>query len=218
MKKKTILIALFITFVALFSIGVTVAYLTDEDKISNVYTIGKVSISLNETDVDELGFPLEGADRVRDNQYHLMPGYTYVKDPMITINAGSSDSYVRILVTINSIEELNEIFDGNFSPETLVDGWDSKKWLYSGVLNNDDNSNTYEFRYYNPVNGFDGSEEKSKSLEPLFSSFTVPSDLTGVQLETLQELKITIIGQAIQMAGFDSADEAWMAFKVQYNK
>ena len=124
MKKKSILMLFFTIFILLFSIGVTVAYLTDEEKLINVYTIGKVSISLNETDVDELGVPIENAKRVYDNQYHLMPGYTYTKDPTITVNAGSNDSYVRLLVTISAIEELNEIFDGSFSPKTLVNGWD----------------------------------------------------------------------------------------------
>ena len=96
MKKKTIFIMLFTIFILLFSIGVTVAYLTDEEKTTNVYTIGKVSIALDETDVDELGVPIKDANRVYENQYHLMPGYTYVKDPTITVNAGSNDSHVRI--------------------------------------------------------------------------------------------------------------------------
>ena len=129
MKKKTIFIILFAIFISFFSISFTVAYLTDEEKSSNVFTIGKVSISLDETDVDELGVPINGADRVIDNYYHLMPGYTYVKDPVVTVNAGSNDSYVRMLVTINKINELNNIFNGEFSPKTLVNGWDSEKWL-----------------------------------------------------------------------------------------
>ena len=215
MKKKSILMMLFTIFFLLISIGFTVAYLTDEEKALNVYTIGKVSISLNETDVDELGVPIENAKRVYDNQYHLMPGYTYVKDPTVTVNAGSSDSYVRLLVTINAIEELNEIFDGEFSPKTLVSGWDSEKWIYTDVYDDGDNSNTYEFRYYKVVNGLDGENK----LEPLFNSFIVPGDLTKEELAMLKDLNITIIGQAIQNAGFEnSVDDAWKAFDMQFNK
>lgn len=218
MKKKTILMMLFTIFFLFISIGFTVAYFTDEEKASNVYTIGKVSISLNETDVDELGVPIENAKRVYDNQYHLMPGYTYVKDPTITVNAGSNDSYVRLLVTINSIEELNEIFDGNFSPKTLVNAWNKEKWIYTDVYDNGDNSNTYEFRYYKVVNGLNGEKKENNKLEPLFNSFTVPSDLTKEELSMLKDLNITIIGQAIQNAGFeDDVDNAWKAFDVQFN-
>lgn len=219
MKKKSILMMLFTIFFLLISIGFTVAYLTDEEKALNVYTIGKVSISLNETDVDELGVPIENAKRVYDNQYHLMPGYTYTKDPTITVNAGSNDSYVRLLVTISAIEELNEIFDGSFSPKTLVNGWDSEKWLYTDVYDNGDNSNTYEFRYYKIVNGLDGDKEVANKLEPLFNSFSIPGDLTKEQLAMLKDLEITIIGQAIQKAGFENnVDDAWKAFNVQFNR
>lgn len=219
MKKKTIFMTLFTIFILMISINVTIAYLTDDEKETNVYTIGKVSISLDETAVDELGVPIENAKRVFNNQYHLMPGYTYIKDPIVTVNAGSSDSYVRILVTINSIKELNEIFDGNFSPKKLVNEWDDEKWLYIDTLDNKDNSNTYEFRYYKVVNGLDGENKVSRKLEPLFKSFSVPGDLTKEQLETLKDLKITIIGQAIQNAGFeDNADDAWKAFDVQFNR
>lgn len=219
MKKKVLLVTLFTIFVLLISTGVTLAYFTDNEDATNVYTIGKVSITLNETDVDELGVPIEGTDRVYGNEYHLMPGYTYVKDPMITVNAGSNNSYVRMLVTINEIDELNKIFGNEFLPEKMVNDWDNEKWLYEGYVDNNDNSYTYEFRYYKTVNGYDGNEKKNKKLEPLFTSFIVPDYLTGEQLEQIQKLKITIVGQAIQNAGFENGvNEAWEAFEVQFNK
>jgi hypothetical protein len=40
----------------------------------------------------------------------------------------------------------------------------------------------------------------------------VPEAMTGEQLATLAELKITIEAHAIQMSGFANADEAWAAF------
>jgi len=218
MKKKIIFLILCTVFVSFFSIYATVAFLTDSDEISNVYTIGKVSITLNETDVDELGVPIDGADRVQDNQYHLMPGYTYFKDPVITVNAGSDNSYIRMLVTINKIDELNKMFQDGFLPEKMVNGWDNQKWLYKGYIDNKDNSYTYEFRYYNIVNGYDGDEKKNKKLEPLFTSFVVADELTGEQLAKLDDLNITIVGQAIQNAGFNNSDVAWTAFDLQYNK
>ena len=53
-------------------------------------------------------------------------------------------------------------------------------------------------------------------LEPLFASFTVPSDLDGEDLKSIGDLTITVEGHAIQRAGFDSDDDAWAAFAVQH--
>ena len=72
MKKKNIFIILCAILVSVISAHITVAFLTDYKKTANVYTVGKIGITLDETDVDELGVPIEGADRVHDNEYHLI--------------------------------------------------------------------------------------------------------------------------------------------------
>lgn len=212
MKKKNILFIFCAILVSLISIRVTTAYLTHEVGFSNTYSIGNVKIVLDETDVDELGVPIENAMRVQKNKYHLMPGYTYVKDPIITVKSGSSDSYVRILVTINKIEELKKIFGNDFKPEMLVNGWDNEVWKSVNIIENTDNSNTYEFRYYKIVSGFENERTVDKKLEPLFKSFTLPKTIDDEQLETIKDLEITIVGQAIQTQGFDSEDIAWKSF------
>lgn len=212
MKKKNILFIFCAILVSLISIQVTTAYLTDEVGASNTYSVGNVKIILDETKVDELGVPIENAMRVQNNKYHLMPGYTYVKDPMITVKAGSSDSYVRILVTINKIEELKKILGNDFEPEMLVNGWNNEIWKRNGIIENENNCNTYEFRYYKVVNGFENEKSVDKKLESLFESFTIPKDIDGKQLETIKELEMVIVGQAIQTQGFDSEDTAWKSF------
>ena len=174
--------------------------------------IGNIKIVLDETDVDELGVPIENAIRVQNNKYHLMPGYTYVKDPVITVKAGSSDSYIRLLVTINKIEELKKIFGNDFKLEMLVNGWNKEIWKSVDVIDNKDNSNTYEFRYYKIVNGFENDKNVDKKLESLFESFTIPKNINGTQLESIKDLEMVIVGQAIQIQGFDSEDTAWKSF------
>ena len=54
------------------------------------------------------------------------------------------------------------------------------------------------------------------ALKALFTKFTMPGEITGEQLETIQGLEIVVEGHAIQTASFDDADAAWAAFDAQY--
>lgn len=151
--KKTKVLILSLCVVALIAATVlgTLAYLTDSSETKNTFTGGKVNITLDETDVDEDGVPVPGADRVAGNEYHLVPGQTYVKDPTVTVLAGSEESYVRMLVTINEISALQSIFGTGFLPENYVSGWDNTVWVWekTGEVVND--TITYEFRYFETI-------------------------------------------------------------------
>ncbi|MFR6087431.1 MAG: SipW-dependent-type signal peptide-containing protein [Oscillospiraceae bacterium] len=63
----------------------TLAYLTGTDTVNNTFTVGNVKITLDEAKVTTDGTPVEGADRVKANEYHLLPGHTYTKDPTVTV-------------------------------------------------------------------------------------------------------------------------------------
>ena len=102
MKKKILLVGLLVVLVAAVSVGLTVAYLTSADTVTNTFTVGDVEIALDEAAVNENGEAIEGAARVKANTYKLIPGHTYVKDPTVTVKAGSAESYVRMLVTVTN--------------------------------------------------------------------------------------------------------------------
>lgn len=84
----------------------TLAYLTGTDTVNNTFTVGNVKITLDEAKVTTGGTPVEGADRVKANEYHLLPGHTYTKDPTVTVEEGSDLSYVRMKVTFNNASKL----------------------------------------------------------------------------------------------------------------
>jgi hypothetical protein len=159
------------------------------------------------------GEVIPGEDRVEGNDYHLIPGQTYTKDPTMTVKKGSEESYVRMMVTINCISQLRGIFGDGFLPHEYIDGKDSNIWVYNSTVENGDNTVTYEFRYYKTVDAFEATEDIV--LEPLFTSFTIPGELTGEQLATIADLEIRVEGHAIQTASFDNADAAWTAFGAQ---
>lgn len=193
------------------SVAGTVAFLTDEDSAINTFTVGRAAITLDETAVDEYGDPIAGADRNHGNEYRLIPGEDYVKDPTITVTAGSEQIYVRMLVTINDIADLKALCGDDFLPQNYVEGtWDPNIWQCVATTDNGDDTMTYEFRYHKIVDA--SAETDDLVLESLFSKIKVPGEATAEQLEALEDLEITVIGNAIQTAGFADADAAWAAF------
>jgi len=219
--KKALVIVLCAILLVAASVMGTVAYLTDTKEVTNTFSVGDVKITLLETKVDENGVPVDGANPVAENSYHLLPGHTYVKDPTVTVVEKSEKAYVRMLVSVNDMSKLEGALpaaqnaayyeDGVFQIEKLwvdKDGkstWDSAKWLDKGFNSKLD---AYEFWYFEPV-------EKSNSktrLEPLFAKLTVPGVIDNTHLAYLNELEISVTAHAIQADGFATADLAWEAF------
>lgn len=218
MKKatKALLVILCVVLLVAGSVMATLAYLTDSDEVKNTVTVGKVDITVDESEVTPDGEPVDGADRVDGNEYHLIPGQSYVKDPTMTVKKGSEESYVRMLVSVNCLSELKAIFGEDFLPENYVGGWDRNIWIpHSITEDTENNTAVYEFRYYTTVDAFEATD--NIVLEPLFTSFTVPGEVTGEELATISDLEIIASGHAIQTLGFDSEDAAWAAFDVQVN-
>lgn len=210
--KRILLTMVAALLLVVMSVGGTLAYLqSTSEKVENTFTVGKIKITLDEADVNEEGVAIEGADRVLTNEYKLMPGHTYVKDPTVHVQPDSEESYIRIKVTINKIAELKAIFGDDFLPQYFVKGWDNSIWNTTGVITeNADGTNTYEFWYYKTVSTED--QDTVLDLEPLFTDIVIPGDVTNTEINTLEGLKIDIIAHAIQKDTFNSAADAWKAW------
>ncbi len=214
MKKKTKALLLASSAVVLVAGSVlgTLAFLTDRENVVNVFTIGKVDITLDETDVD-------GDDDTKKNAYRLVPGEEYVKDPTITVVAGSEEAYIRMLVTVHNWSVAEPlIFDS--VPYEALGGYDAAKWEYVDTtpVKDDAKGEDYaviEYRYYQTEDALDSTADKE--LPALFTTLKIPGELTGTELQALYDggFKMVIQGHAIQAAGFTNADEAWAAFDAQ---
>lgn len=229
--KKALLMTLCAGCLVVTTVFGTLAYLTDTDAVTNTFTVGSVYLKLDETDVKPDG-TLDTDNRVQENEYHLLPGHTYIKDPTVTVEAGSEESYVRMLVTLNNAAELKKIFGDNFLPQNYVKGWNNAVWQTTGIVEEDATANTltYEFRYVGDAHKGtkDGTVKKTDtniSLGALFKEFTMPGKVTKEQLAILvtkddagnitERFTITVVAHAIQADGFDNADAAWKAFDEQ---
>ncbi len=192
-------------------------------------------------DKDAAGNPIapKEVDRTQDssdpanpegNSYKLVPGRTYVKDPTMTVVQGSEPAYVRMKVTISHIDVLDDIFaainakvDPDITIMSIFNGYDDTVWEFKGQVKDESTSPstiTYEFRYrdasvtpVNTVNAVDAQDDIT--LEPLFDSFTVPGYFGSQQIQDLNGMTITVVGEAIQSDTFADEDEAWGAFETQ---
>lgn len=235
-KSKALLLTLCAVLLVAASVLGTMAYLTSTAKVENTFTVGKVEIKLDETDVTNPTGP-----RVQANSYKLMPGTTYTKDPTVTVLKGSEDSYVRMKVTFNNAAALMEMLPSadnleDFTPDeialikkiapilfltnyTALDPvWLPEYHMFGMektladpnyfVYDAANDTVTYIFYYPTTVT----ATTADVTLPALFDTIKVPEHVTGEQLAELNNFKITVIAEAIQAGSFDNAADAWSHF------
>ena len=210
-KTKALAMALCAVLLVVTTVFATMAYLTSTDEVVNTFTVGKVSIKLDETDVNLYGVK-DGETRVKSNEYKLIPGHEYVKDPTVHVEAGSEESYIRMIVTITDFADVKAAFGDDFLPQNFVKGWNGSIWETTGAVVEKENTATYEFRYHEKVSTVGG---QARDLEELFKSIVVPDSVKNGDLAKLEELEINIVAHAIQADGFKDADDSWEAFDKQ---
>ena len=235
-KSKALLLTLCAVLLVAASVLGTMAYLTSSAEVKNTFTVGKVEIKLDETDVTNPTGP-----RVTANSYKLMPGTTYTKDPTVTVKAGSEESYVRMKVTFNNAAALMEMLPNadnleDFTADeialikkiapilyltnyTAVDaGWLPEYTMFGMektladpnyfVYDAQADTVTYIFYYPTTVTATD----KDVVLPAVFTEISLPEHVTGEQLAELNNFKITVIAEAIQAGSFANAADAWSHF------
>lgn len=209
-RSKALLLTLCAVLLVAATIFGTMAYLTSTDTVTNTFTVGKVNIKLDEAKANSDGTLVEGAERVKENQYKLLPGHTYNKDPMVTVLGGSESSYVKMTVTFSKANELDAIFAPDGADMLKIfNGYNATNWIAKGNTKDETaNTRTYEFWYKEAVAAPNGDV----ALDALFDSITVPGEITGAQLATIVDMTITVNAYAIQADGFADAAAAWAAF------
>lgn len=247
-KTKALLMSLCAVLLVAASVLGTMAYLTDSKDVKNTFTVGNVTIKLDEAKVDEKGNLVKNqddtlADRVTRNEYKLLPGHTYVKDPTVTVLAPSVESYVRMKVTFNKASQIIAMCT---DPEFAEDGptgvenayplirmvkfveANAAKW--DGIIPDnmvdteemladakyfayDAEADTLTYYFYYTEPV--AAIDADVKLATLFDSVKVPEWATGDQLKALQGFEINMVAEAIQADGFENVDAAWAAFAAQ---
>lgn len=184
------------------SVAATIAYFTDTEAVTNTFTVGKVGISLDEAEVVATsGEAVSGADRVQENDYHLVPGKTYVKDPTVHVDDDSENCWLFVKI-VNEIAAI-EIDEADTTHDTIAEQMKTKGWTPI-----EEDSNIYAYK-----------EIVSAGADiVVFEEFTIDgASVTNDILKDYAEKTVKITAYAIQAAGFESktAQGIWTEAKFQ---
>lgn len=242
-KAHLMLNSILLLSLLLLLVGTTIAYFSDIRQVSNTLTAGNVEISLSESAVkgDGAGNLIAdpskprfyGGKEATVNDYgRIYPSQSIYKDPTVK-NTGDEDAWIAMKLTVE---------DGNGDISKLLgypgfDGIDIH-YLLSGYLL----SETTNFGPWNGIQNVsyndnfamiqvpDGANGKynfyffiNKALPAgktvtLFDNMTVPAEWTGIQMQELKELKITVQAFAVQTANLENCFSAMLgAFPEYFN-
>ncbi len=191
MKKsaKALLISLCAVLLVVASVMGTLAYLTSTATVTNTFSVGSVAITMDETDVTVYG--LKDTDtRVQTNEYKLVPGHEYIKDPVIHVAAGSEECYLFVKVEngIAGIEAAGE--NGTIETQITNNGWTA---MDGGV-------------YYK------SQAATTEAVDvPVFAEFAVSGTVDSDTLASYSDATIVVTAYAVQADGFTDAAAAWAA-------
>ena len=184
--KKALLLALCAVLLVVSTVFATLAYLTTDVKVvKNTFTVGEIEITLDEAKVNEYGDKV-GDTRVTGNEYKLIPGHKYTKDPIVHVVEKSEPCYVFVKLE----NGLNGIIDGTtIEAQMAANNW---KLLDGNVY------------YYK-----DSVDARSIQVDlPVFESFKLTN---GANVANYSNETITVKAYAVQADGFDDAAAAWAA-------
>ena len=199
-NTKALALALCAVLLVVSTVFVTMAYLTSKtDVVTNTFTVGKVTITLDEADVDLMGVK-DGDTRVKANEYKLIPGHTYIKDPTIHVAGDSENCWLFVKVE----NGLKDIIAGNTS-----------------VSENDSIDTVYTIEAQMTKNGWSLVDGKTNiyaykaTAKPgdykVFDNFKLKGDAVVSSYATAdnEDSVINVTAYAIQADGFATAAAAW---------
>ena len=217
MKKKIITSCLVVALLVVGIVGASLAYFTDNDAKENVFTTGKVDISLEEKfDQDSKLLPATGSAQAGT----LQNGVT--KEIQVINNTGSEDAYVRVHIAIpNILDNGDPSFDAgknvlhfNYDADSIGEGkWDWSKstgapyegdWNYYETTIDGIKYNVYVVTYEKALKAGEITAEKAMHQVYLDSKVT-NEDVEKINKALNNNIQIKVIAEGAQAAGFDNA-------------
>ena len=240
MKPLTLVLALVLVVGTVA--GGTVAWLiADTEHVVNTFTYGDINLKLDETEVDGKGTPVDkdgdgSTDRTtKGNEYEMVPGKEYLKDPAVTVLAGNEACWLFVKleekggVTITNGDGSTTTYDfGDYLIYAVADNWtqllDAEGNAVKGIYfcqvdeDTDDTGIVYEVLKDNKISVPDTvSKDMLNAL-----------DGNGENADTAAYPSLSVTAYAVQYSGFEAevsegADTptqeqtnaaAWKAWKV----
>lgn len=191
-KRKALLLSLCAVLLVVASVMGTMAYLTSTATVTNTFTVGDaVTITLDEAKVNADGIPEEGAARVTQNSYKLMPGHEYTKDPTVHVTGGECYVFVKVTNGLTGLEA---------EANTIEAQMEAKGW--KAVTSVD---GLYVYATGSEAKTAVSGNPTAKNLT-VFEKFTIKDTAVHSDLEKAKDIVIT--AYAVQTDGFESMTPA----------
>ena len=230
MKKKILALCLVVALAVTAVVGGSLAYFTDTDKAENVFTTGKVDITLNET--------------FEEQTAKLLPGKDIAK--IVNVTNNEEDAYVRLHIAFpadtiyygenDGVQEYNNLVHFNQKYASLAAGewnWtptaDGVGGNYPGYPGNGTNYNTYtttiggvEYRVFVVTYMTKLAKNDTTKTDAMFNvyldkyadttdgvTYTAPANKadggyrTAEMSSNLNNYKILIVAEGCQAEGFN---------------
>lgn len=231
--KKNVTAAAVIACIAAVGIGSSMAYMTEKEEVTNVFTVGDLDIGLDEPEWD----PDDG------DGVNMYPGYTVYKNPTIknitSDEKGEEPCYARVLVHIqdkdgNLITDQEAIdlirqtirydstYTGNFENtgfaanlvEGRVPGYSLSDLSAYPTVNpaftldtTRSTANVLVYNYMGSNNGIMNIGDEAT----LFTNIVIPTDWNQTHFEKVGDFHISVSVESIQASGFASQSDAYNA-------
>lgn len=182
-KTKALALALCAVLLVVSTVFVTMAFLTSQDSVTNTFTFGKVGITLDEAKVTAAGVK-DGEVRVKENEYHLIPNHTYVKDPTIHVADDSEECWLFVKVE-NGLANAEAEGATSIESQMAAKGWAKVE-----------GTDVYAY----------ATKQAAGADVVVFDNFKI-AGTTDVSL--YEDAEIVVTAYAIQADGFATAAAAW---------
>ena len=217
MKKKIVTCSLVVALLVIGVIGASLAYFTDTDAKDNVFTTGKVDISLEENfQPNSKLLPATGSAQAGT----LENGVT--KEVAVKNLTGSEAAYVRVHIAIPRILDNGDpTFDAkqnvlhfNYPEDSIGEGkWDWSKttgspyegdWNFYKTTIDDIEYNVYVVTYGTALAANQTTPEYAMHQVYLDSKVT-NADIERINAALDENWEIKVVAEGTQAAGFDDA-------------
>lgn len=187
LKKKIFGITLVVGLLVLSIVGTTMAYFTDTDTKTNVFTSGNVKIQFTSN-------VLIDDDDNNTNSTVVRPTQK-LADAAVVKNIGSEDAYVGVVVTFNKyVEDVADLFNGIGGAGTE----NAAKYTVAYLADNNTNTTTVFVAYKDAI-----ATTAENNTVKFFNDITVPGgwDEDDMDIFGTPGLTITVKAYAVQSYG-----------------
>lgn len=150
--------------------GSVSAYFTDQDEKVNTFTVGKVTIELEEPKWEKK--PDDNGNKIPDEAERMTPNQTIIKDPQVK-NTGNNDAFIYMTVEVPCRQIISVNNDGTRNPLAMRE-------LYNYQVDNS----------WKLLGTVDVSDESGKKVAVKHLPLTARYILTGV---TSEDANVTVV-------------------------